>query len=92
MSTPEQLPSLTPSERYYKNHLKNVSNYQKRNPQKMREKNKKHNDKIKNEDAEKYQAKLLRQREYYQAVIKPRNDAAKKKEPEVTPEEQLTEV
>ena len=92
MSSPEQIPSLSVAEKYYQNHLKNVSNYQKRNPQKMREKNKKHNDKLKNEDSEKYQAKLLRQREYYKAVVKPKIDAAKKKEPEVTPEESITEV
>jgi hypothetical protein len=53
----------------------------------MREKNKKHNDKIKNENPEKYQAKLLKQREYYQTVIKPRVHANKQ-----LIAEQLTEV
>jgi hypothetical protein len=77
MSSPEEILSLTPAEKYYKNHLKNVSNYQKRNPEKMREKNKKHNDKIKNEDPEKYQAKLLKQREYYQNVIKQKKQLEK---------------
>ena len=43
----------------------------------MREKNKKHNDKIKNEDPEKYQAKLLKQREYYQNVIKQKKQLEK---------------
>jgi len=77
MSSPEEISSLSPAEKYYKNHLKNVSNYQKRNPEKMREKNKKHNDKIKNEDPEKYQAKLLKQREYYQNVIKQKKQLEK---------------
>jgi hypothetical protein len=76
MSSSEEV-KLTPAEKYYKQHLKNVSKYQKSNPEKMREKNKKHNDKIKNENPEKYQAKLLKQREYYQTVIKPRAHANK---------------
>ena len=88
MQTPEQTTTLTPAERYYQAHLKNVSNYQKRNPQKMREKNKKHNDKIKNEDPEKYQAKLLKQREYYQTVIKPKVQSTKKT---AEPEEELSQ-
>jgi hypothetical protein len=77
MPSTEEVSSLSPAEKYYKNHLKNVSNYQKRNPEKMREKNKKHNDKIKNEDPEKYQAKLLKQREYYQNVIKQKKQLEK---------------
>lgn len=68
----------TPAERFYKNHLKNVSNYQKRNPEKMREKNKKFNTKLKEENGDKYQAKLLKQREYYQTVVKPKREANKK--------------
>lgn len=77
MSSTEEVSSLTPAEKYYKNHLKNVSKYQKNNPEKMRAKNKKHNDKIKNEDPEKYQAKLLKQREYYQNVIKQKKQLEK---------------
>lgn len=88
MQTPEQTATLTPAEKYYQAHLRNVSAYQKRNPEKMREKNKKHNDKIKNENPEKYQAKLLKQREYYQTVIKPKVQTTKKT-PE--PEEELSQ-
>jgi hypothetical protein len=74
-TTPEV--NLTPAEKYYKNHLKNVSNYQKRNPEKMREKNKKHNDKLKIEDPEKYKARLEKSRNYYQTVVKPKILASK---------------
>lgn len=58
-------PVLTPAERMYKNHLKNVSNYQKRNADKMREKNKLYFLKIKAEMPEKYNAMLLKKKEYY---------------------------
>jgi hypothetical protein len=68
----------TPAERFYRNHLKNVSNYQKRNPEKMREKNKKFNDKLKEENGDKYQSRLSKQREYYQTVVKPKREAEKK--------------
>ena len=68
----------TPAERFYRNHLKNVSNYQKRNPEKMREKNKKFNDKLKEENGDKYQSRLSKQREYYQTVVKPKREADKK--------------
>lgn len=88
MQTIEQTTTLTPAEKYYQNHLKNVSNYQKRNPEKMKKKNKKHNDKIKNEDPEKYQSKLLKQREYYQMVIKPKVQSTKKP---AEPKEELSQ-
>lgn len=74
----------TPAERFYKNHLKNVSNYQKRNPEKMREKNKKFNDKLKEENGDKYQARLSKQKEYYQTVVKPKRDALKKTDEELS--------
>lgn len=77
MSSTEEVSSLSPAEKYYRNHLKNVSNYQKRNPEKMREKNKKHNDKIKIEHPDKYQARLERSRNYYQNVVKPKIMASK---------------
>jgi len=77
MSSTEQEVKLTPAEKYYKAHLRNVSAYQKRNPEKMREKNKKHNDKIKIEDPDKYQARLERSRNYYQNVVKPKVLASK---------------
>ena len=45
--------SLTPAEKMYKNHLTNVSNYQKRNPEKMSVKYKKRIEKLK-QDPEAY--------------------------------------
>lgn len=54
----------TPADRYYKSHLKRVSDYQKANPEKCRKKCKKYNEKIK-EDPEKYQILLAKRREYY---------------------------
>lgn len=82
MSSTEEVSSLSPAEKYYRNHLKNVSNYQKRNPEKMREKNKKHNDKIKIEDPDKYQARLERSRNYYKNVVKPKVMASKQQSEE----------
>lgn len=84
MSNQEQITPLTPAEKYYQNHLKNVSNYQKRNPEKMREKNKKHNEKIKIEDPDKYQARLERSRNYYKNVVKPKVMANKQQQEEST--------
>jgi hypothetical protein len=84
--------------RYYKNHLKTVSEYQKRNPEKMRIKNNAWNKKIKETDSIKYQAILDRKRAYYLNVRKPKLDAAKqqlKSQSEATneiisPEQQTT--
>jgi len=84
--------------RYYKNHLKTVSEYQKRNPEKMRIKNNAWNKKIKETDSIKYQAILDRKRAYYLTVRKPKLDAAKqqlKSQSEATneiisPEQQTT--
>jgi len=69
---------LTPAERMYKNHLKNVSRYQKKNPEKMKLKNKKHFDKIKEEDPDRYFEMLERKREYYNTIVKPKLEAKKK--------------
>ena len=63
--------------RYYKMHLKTVSDYQKRNPEKMRAKNNAWNKKVKETDPVKYQAILDRKRAYYLNVRKPKLDAAK---------------
>ena len=78
MSTPEIIETtpkpedLTPAERYYRNHLKRVCDYQRRNPEKMREKCKKWNAKVKAEQPEKYQAILEQKRKYYNEVRKPK--------------------
>lgn len=64
--------------RYYKNHLKNVSEYQKRHPDRMREKNRLYNKKIREENPEKYQQNLAKKKQYYMAVRKPILDAKRK--------------
>jgi len=64
--------------RYYKNHLKNVSEYQKRHPDKMREKNREYNRRIREENPDKYQDLLAKKKEYYLTVRKPLLDAKKK--------------
>ena len=53
----------TPAERMYMKHLKNVSDYQKRNPEKMREKHRQKMEKIKG-DPVLYEAYKKRHREY----------------------------
>ena len=65
---------LSPAERYYRNHLKNVITYQKKNPEKMREKCKKYSDKLKEENPEKYQVMLDRKKLYYINTIKPKRE------------------
>jgi ABC-type proline/glycine betaine transport system ATPase subunit len=57
---------LTPAEKYYKNHLKNVSNYQKKNPEKMKTKNKSYFNKMKEDTPEKYTQYLEKKKQYYQ--------------------------
>lgn len=42
MNTLEEKP-MTPAERMYKNHLKNVATYQKKNPEKCKEKMRRNN-------------------------------------------------
>lgn len=88
MSQPEEI-KLTPAERYYQNHLRNVSAYQKRNLDKMRVKSKKHMDKIKVEAPEKYEIKLQRSRDYYQNVTKPKAMASKQQQQQTQSEESL---
>lgn len=68
---------MTPAERLYKSHLKAVSNYQKKNPEKMKEKCKKYNDKIR-ADPEKLEELKRKKREYYLNVVKPKNEEMKK--------------
>jgi hypothetical protein len=72
----QEVEKMTPAEKLYKSHLKNVSEYQKRNPEKMREKCKKYNDKIK-ADPEKLEELRRKKREYYINVIKPKKEAEK---------------
>jgi hypothetical protein len=71
---------MTPAEKYYQDHLKRVSEYQKKNPEKMRAKNKKFNDKVRETDPEKYQQKLEKSRNYYNTITKPKREAEKQKQ------------
>ena len=52
----------------------NVGTYQKKNPEKMREKSKRYLDKMKLDDV-KYNDFLAKRREYYKTVLKPRKQA-----------------
>ena len=66
MDNIDNIDKLTPAERYYKNHLKAVSNYQKRHPDKMHIRNAKYYSKIKQEDHEQYLKILEDKKNYYQ--------------------------
>ena len=72
MENTEEIKPMTPAERMYKNHLKNVRKYQQKNPEKMREKSKKYNEKIKEEKPDEYKEMLMKKREYYLNIRKPR--------------------
>ena len=61
----------TAAQRMYASHLMNVGTYQKKNPEKMREKSKRYLDKLKLDEA-KYKDFLAKRREYYKNVLKPR--------------------
>ena len=56
---------LSPAERHYKNHLKAVSNYQKKHPDKVNIKNIKLYAKIKETNPEKYNEILQQKKDYY---------------------------
>jgi len=62
---------------FYEKHLKRVSDYQKANPTKCREKCKRYNDKLKAETPEKYEIMLEKKRQYYLNVRKPKLEAQK---------------
>jgi adenine-specific DNA methylase len=62
---------LTPAERFYKKHLERVKAYQKANPEKMREKCKRQNARLR-ENPEKYKEFLAKQKQYYEEVRKPK--------------------
>ncbi len=69
-STEEEI--LTPAERMYKAHLKNVSNYQKRNKEKISQKQKDYNEKLKIEFPDRYFDLLQKKKDYYYNVRKPK--------------------
>ena len=78
---------LTVGERFYNNHKKRVTNYQKANPDKMHVKCKAYNERIKEERPEKYEQVLQSKRKYYRDVVKPKRIEAKKKKLELCPSE-----
>ena len=81
---------LTVGERFYNNHKKRVTNYQKANPDKMHVKCKAYNERInKEERPEKYEQVLQSKRKYYWDVVKPKRIEAKKKKLELCPPENL---
>jgi hypothetical protein len=69
---------LSPAEKYYMNHKKNVAKYQKENPEKCKIKNKRHTEKMRLENPETYdKLRLEYGRNYYQNVRKPKDMALK---------------
>lgn len=70
---------LTPAERMYANHRKNVAAYQSRNPEKMRAKTKKYLNKLKTEEPEKWDELKQKKKEYYLTVVKPKKKAEKER-------------
>jgi hypothetical protein len=71
----ETEPALSPAERMYANHRRNVAAYQLRNPEKMRTKTKKYLDKIKTDNPEKWDDMKRKKKEYYLSVVKPKRQA-----------------
>lgn len=74
---------LSPAQKMYQQHLRNVSNYQKRNAEKMREKQRKYLEVIK-QDPEKYEELRKKRREY--------NEKRKNIKEEVRPELPVVDV
>lgn len=73
MDKENENPNLTAAEKMYQSHLKNVANYQKKNPQKVKEKQTRYLAKMRN-DPDKYDAFLAKRRAYYKDVLKPRKE------------------
>ena len=53
---------LSPAERHYHAHLKNVANYQKNHPEKQREKQKRYMERMKSERPNQYEELLAKRR------------------------------
>jgi len=64
---------LTAAEKMYQSHLKNVANYQKKNCDKMKEKQTRYLAKMRDEP-ERYDEFLKKRRNYYKDVLKPRKE------------------
>ena len=53
---------LSPAEKHYRAHLRNVANYQKKNPEKQREKQARYYQRMKTERPSQYEELLAKQR------------------------------
>ena len=73
MDKENENPNLTAAEKMYQSHLKNVATYQKKNPQKVKEKQTRYLAKMRT-DPDKYDAFLAKRRAYYKDVLKPRKE------------------
>lgn len=73
MDKENENPNLTAAEKMYQSHLKNVANYQKKNPQKVKEKQTRYLAKMRT-DPDKYDAFLAKRRAYYKDILKPRKE------------------
>lgn len=78
-----ETPQLTPAERMYAKHLQNVANYQRRNPEKMREKYHTKMEKVR-ADPEKYE-EWKRQRREYDKTFREKKKQAKEENDASTP-------
>jgi hypothetical protein len=70
---------LSVAERYYLSHKKSMSEYQKRNKDKVNERNRLYLEKIK-DDPDRRKAYLEKKREYYLKKTKPKLEALKKQD------------
>jgi hypothetical protein len=72
----EKEKSLSPAEKYYINHKKNVAKYQRANAEKCKIKNQRHVDKMRLENPETFdQLRLEYSRNYYYNIRKPKDMA-----------------
>jgi hypothetical protein len=70
---------MSVAERYYLSHKKSMSEYQKRNKEKVNERNRLYLEKIK-DDPERRKAYLEKKRDYYLNKTKPKLEALKKQD------------
>lgn len=78
-----ETPQITPAERMYAKHLQNVANYQRRHPEKMREKYHTKMEKVR-ADPEKYE-EWKRQRREYDKTFREKKKQAKEENDASTP-------
>ena len=67
------------AEKYYTAHLKRMSEYQKRNKDKIKEKNKNYLNRLK-DDPDRHKEYLEKKRQYYLTVTKPKLQAVKQQD------------